>query len=328
MTRRIVYMGTPDFACPALHMLVARDDVEVALVVTQPDRPAGRGRQLQASPVKRLAESFGVPVYQPDSLRSAGQRQPIMDLHPDLIVVAAYGLILGRSILELPTHGCVNLHASILPRYRGASPITAAILNGDRETGVTLMRMERGLDTGPMFAVARLEIGARDTTASLTDHLSVLAGEFLIRKIDDVLNDSLEAVSQPRGGSLTRPLVKGDGWIDWARPALDIERQVRAMWAWPRASTSLPDGSTFQIHMASLDEVIDDAQPGTVAADHGGLRIRCGNGWLRIERGQLAGGKPLTGLQLASNRAFAAGVTLGGGKRPPTPGPLIVPVGE
>lgn len=328
MTHRIIYMGTPEFACPALQALSERIDLDVGLVVTQPDRPAGRGRRLQSPPVKQLAESLGLPVYQPQSLRSAEQRLPLLGSQPDLIVVAAYGLILGKSVLELPRHGCVNLHASILPRYRGASPIPAAILNGEQETGVTLMRMERGLDTGPMFGVARVEIADDDTTASLTDRLAVTASDLLGVNIDGLLNGSLEAMAQPSGAKLTRPLVKADGWIDWAYPALEVERQVRAMWPWPRAWTTLPDGAAFQIHVANVGDDQDDAAPGSLRSDRSGLRVRCGDGWIRVERGQLAGGKPLTGAQLGGIRQLGTGIVLGNADHPTVPGPMIWPVGD
>jgi len=328
MPHRIIYMGTPEFACPALQALSERIDLDVALVVTQPDRPAGRGRRLQSPPVKQLGESLGLPVYQPQSLRTAALRQPLLDIQPDLIVVAAYGLILGKSVLDLPIHGCVNLHASILPRYRGASPISAAILNGDQETGVTLMRMERGLDTGPVFDVARVEIGGDDTTASLTARLAATAGDLLDLHIDGLLNGSLEPIPQPPDATLTRPLVKGDGWIDWTVPTIEIERLVRAMWSWPRAWTSLADGSPFQIHIASVDESRDEAVPGMVLNDRSGLRVRCGDGWLRVHAGLVAGGKPLTGAQFAGNRQLPTGSLVGGVIRPPVPGTMVQAVEE
>lgn len=328
MTHRIIYMGTPEFACLALQALSERIDLDVALVVTQPDRPAGRGRRLQSPPVKQLAESLGLPVYQPQSLRSAEHRQPLVEVQPDLIVVAAYGLILGKSVLKLPRHGCVNLHASILPRYRGASAIPAAILNGEQETGVTLMRMERGLDTGPVFGVARVEIANDDTTASLTDRLSILAGDLLVSNIDALLHGLLDAVGQPSGASQTRPLVKADGWIDWAYPALEVERQARAMWPWPRAWTTLPDGTALQIHVATVESGEDDVAPGTLRSDRSGLRVRCGDGWVRVERGQLAGGKPLAGAQLGGIRQLGTGIVLGSGDHPTVRGPVIWPVGD
>lgn len=322
---RIIYMGTPAFACPALAALAERPGVEVSLVVTQPDRPAGRGRRLQESPVKALADALGLPTYQPVRLRDAESRHPFAALQPDLIVVAAYGLILGRSVLELPARGCVNLHASLLPEYRGASPVSAAILRGDDETGVTLMRMERGLDTGPMFASARTTIAADDTTESLTERLSFVARDLLLNNLDALLARSIDTQPQGAAASLTRPLVKADGWIDWSAPAAHIERHVRAMWPWPRAWTIVPNGSTMQIHAASVVDEGGLGEPGTVAAERLKLRIRCGTGWLQVERGQLAGGRPMDGRELVANRALATGALLGG-RTPTKPGPLLTRV--
>jgi len=326
MVSRVVYMGTPDFACPALDSLASDVRVEVALVVTQPDRPAGRGRQVQAPPVKRAAERLGLPVYQTASLRSAAQRQPIVNAQPDLIVVAAFGLILSKSILELPVHGCVNLHASLLPKYRGASPVSAAILGGDLETGVTLMQMERGLDSGPVLAHSSIDINPEDTTESLTDRLASVAGELLLSNLGDVTAGGLKSVPQRGGSSMTRPLVKADGWIDWSLTASEIERHVRAMWAWPRAWTTMRDGTPFQLHCARVAESNELAPAGTVVRDGRRLRIRCGEGWLEVETGQFAGGNPLGGAQLASNQAFVNQPILGRSERPMVPGPMVEPV--
>jgi methionyl-tRNA formyltransferase len=323
MRFRIIYMGTPEFACPSLRMLASAESVEIPLVVTQPDRMAGRGRRLQAPPVKRVADELGLAVYQPPSLRSAEQRKPILDLEPDLIVVAAFGIILGKSILELPRVGCVNLHASLLPRYRGASPVSAAILNGDRETGVTLMKMEKGLDTGPMFDRSIVELSGHETTESLTTRLAASAADLLSSNLGALLSGNLSASGQPSGASLTRPLTKADGWIDWSQPAQAIERHVRAMWPWPRAWTTLPDESAFQIHRATLNNSPQSAMPGLLLTDGDGLRVCCGDGWLRLEAGQLPGGKPLTGVQLSSRRELSGKIILGTGDRPGNPGPLI-----
>ncbi len=321
-------MGTPDYACPSLETLARTPGVEIALVVTQPDRAAGRGRKLVAPPVKVTAERLDLPVYQTASLRSAELRQPIVDARPDLIVVAAFGIILGTSVLELPPLGCVNLHASLLPRYRGAAPISAAILRGDPVTGVTLMRMERGLDTGPIHASLEIDIHTGDTTESLTVRLATLAARLMEEQIGNLLDGSSTATPQPAGASLTRPLVKADGWIDWAMPAEHIERHVRAMWPWPRAWTSLPSGETFQIHAATVvsGEAAGSSEPGTLIAARGGLQVQSGAGNLVIGRGQLPGGKPLAGPQLATRKDFAASVVLGVEERPSTPGPLIVDI--
>jgi methionyl-tRNA formyltransferase len=321
-------MGTPDYACPPLETLARAAGVEVALVVTQPDRSAGRGRKLLAPPVKVAAEQLGLPVYQAATLKTAELRQPIVDARPDLIVVAAFGLILGRSILELPSLGCINLHASLLPRYRGAAPISAAILRGDPTTGVTLMGMERGLDTGPIHATMDVDIHQFDTTESLTDRLAIVAADLLAEHMEELLDGSSSSTPQPPGATLTRPLVKADGWIDWTASAEQIEHHVRAMWPWPRAWTTLPSGEPFQIHAASIEpsDPNSNDDPGTMRTMRGNLLIQCGGGTLMIQRGQLPGGKPLTGSQLATRSDFRETLQLGLGEPPATPGPLIVEV--
>jgi len=322
---RVLYMGTPAYACPALKVLATAPDVEIPLVVTQPDRPAGRGRALQPPPVKTLAASLGLPVYQIPSLRTVEQRAPVVEAAPDLIIVAAFGLILGRSVLTLPPLGCVNLHASLLPAYRGASPISAAILNGEPTTGVTLMEMERGLDTGPILARKEIAIGERDTTESLTPRLAETAAHLLIESLPALAAGAIDSIPQPEEASLTRPLVKADGWIDWSKPAAEIERLVRAMWSWPRAWSPLPSGEALQIHRASLVPATG-LPPGGVTLDIAGPVVSCGDGGLRIERGQVPGGKPLDGAQLAQNRALHGNVMLGAGIAPSTPGPMIIPI--
>ncbi len=329
MTRRIVFMGTPDYACPSLETLARAPGVEISLVVTQPDRAAGRGRKLVAPPVKVTAERLGLPVYQTASLKSPELRQPIVDVQPDLIVVAAFGIILGRSILDLPPLGCVNLHASLLPKYRGAAPISAAILSGDPVTGVTLMGMERGLDTGPIHAALEIDINSNDTTESLTNRLAAAAARLMGDEIGNLLAGISNATPQPHGATLTRPLVKADGWIDWSWSADRIERHVRAMWSWPRAWTPLPSGEPLQIHAASVrpGEAFRVGEPGTLQATRDGIQVQCGSGVLAIERGQLPGGKPLTSAQLATRKDFASPVVLGAGNPPSTPGPMIVDVG-
>ena len=323
---RIVYMGTPQFACPALEQLARDPAVEVALVVTQPDRAAGRGRKLQAPPVKELAVRLGLPVYQTGSLRTADLRQPIATLQPDLIVVAAFGLILGQYILELPPLGCINLHASLLPSYRGASPISAAILNGDATTGVTLMRMARGLDTGPTLASADIDIPVDATTESLTVYLAQIAGDLLHDCLSPLSTGTLTPVPQPEGGSLTRPLVKADGWVDWSQSAVEIERLVRAMWSWPRAWTTLPNGEPFQIHQASVLPS-NTGNPANVSNSASGITVACGEGSLLIHRGQLPGGRPLEGVHLAAHPTLRAVTSFAGASAPVTPGPMITAVG-
>ena len=321
---RLIYMGTPDFAVPALSALATRTDMDLALVVTQPDRPAGRGRLLTPPAVKTAALELNLPLLQTHSLRDAGIRDRITDLAPDLIVVAAFGLILGRWVLDLPVHGCVNLHASLLPNYRGANPIATAILNGDQITGVSLMRMESGLDTGPVYATGSLPILATDTTESLTPRLADLAADLLGSHLEALLNGSLPAIAQPDTATLTRPLIKADGRIDWTNSAIAIERQVRAMWPWPRAFTTFPDGSTtLQIHSAVVADLSFDLDssgnaaglilPNTLGGP--GVLVASGTssdpGVLLLTTVQLPGGRPLTSHALANTPALIPGTILG-----------------
>lgn len=306
-THRVVFMGTPSFALPSLRYLAGRDDVEIPLVVTQPDRKAGRGRSLQSPPVKQLADELTLPVVQTATLRDRDLRAQITASKPDLIVVAAFGLLLGKWVLDLPRVACVNLHASLLPNYRGASPVAAAILNGDDRTGLSLMRMEATLDTGPVYATVEVPISSTDTTDVLTNSLADASARLLDKHLSLLLAGDLPTHQQAlESVSLTRPLGKSDGQVDWSQPAAQIERHVRAMWPWPRAWTSLPNGSTFQIHLASVQPVNDGeaSAPGSVSIDEGQLRIATGDGILVIERGLLPGGKPLDGSQLAQHPAW------------------------
>lgn len=329
MTYRIVYMGTPEFACPALTALSRMPELVVALTVTQPDRPAGRGRILQSPPVKTCATELGLPVYQTASLRTIAARKPIVDAAPDLIVVAAFGLILGRSVLDLPKHRCINLHASLLPRYRGASPIAAAILNGDLESGVTMMGMESGLDTGPVYATVHTSIDPGETTLSLTRKLAVKSADLISAHVIKLLSNELQPVRQNEAeATLTRPLVKADGWIDWSRPATEIERQVRAMWDWPRAWTTTADGTLFQIHEATALSSGPDQVPGGLSVTADSLAIGCGEGALLVRRGQLAGKTASDGFQLATLPTFTHRTPLRCAPAPESPGPIVRPIGK
>lgn len=323
---RIVYFGTPGYAVPALEALQSDPRVSIALVVTQPDRPAGRGRKLTSPPVKDFAIARGVEVYQPETLRTETDRGPIAALGADLFVVAAYGKIFGPKLLALSRLGSINLHASLLPLYRGASPISAAILEGRSQTGVTLMRMDAGLDTGPVLAQQSLDIASDATTASLTPDLAQLGARMLIDRLDALVDRS--DVSTPQSehaASLTRPLVKADGWIDWNKSAIEIERQVRAMWDWPRGWTTLR-GELVQIHRASVISVRSDSAPGTVIETSNLPVVATGNGQLEIEIAQNAGSGPLTGAMWLL-RSGAVGEVLGvsGAPKPPEL-PMIRPV--
>lgn len=306
---RVIFMGTPEFAVPALQRLAESPLVEVVLVVTQPDRPAGRGKKLTPPAVRTAAEALALPVLQSETLRDPEIKKKIVDAEPDLIVVAAFGMILGRWILELPSRGCVNLHASLLPAYRGANPIAAAIACGDDVTGVTLMKMDHGLDTGDMLAVTTEPIRSDDTTDVLTARLSIAASELLIANLEPLLAGDIIPTHQPAEATLTRPMRKADGWTDWSKTAEAVERHIRAMWPWPRAWTTSGD-ERIQIHAAKLGPDTGKA-PGTIVHDGKRLLVACGTGSVQLTRLQLAGGRPIDGGTAQQRSEFAVGAVLG-----------------
>lgn len=232
MSIRIVFMGSPDFALPSLLMLAKY--YQVVGVITQPDRASGRGRELKSPPVKSLAHELNIPVVQPEKLREAIAQ--LQEWNPALIVVAAFGQILKRDVLDMPHYGCINVHASLLPRWRGAAPINAAILHGDEETGVTIMQMDAGLDTGPMLAAKSTRIKRDDTAGSVSQALSMLGADLLNETLPDYISGKLIPQPQPKEGATYAPILKKeDGLLDFARPAVELERRVRAMNPWPGA---------------------------------------------------------------------------------------------
>lgn len=296
MKKRIIYAGTPDFAVPALQALIDRQSelYEVVAVYSQPDRPAGRGRKLQASPVKQCALDADIPVYQPLHFKHTEDRRALADLQPDLMVVAAYGLLLPESVLSLPTHGCVNLHASLLPRWRGAAPIQRAIEAGDTETGITLMQMDIGLDTGDMLAKSITAISAIETGQSLHDRLAELGAPLLIQHLPALLEGKL--VGDKQDGELAnyaKKLSKVEAQLDFGLSALALSRKIRAMSPWPICYTQR-NGKPLRFWMAEVTEGHSNAQAGTViSCTKQGLDIATGEGVLRITQLQLPGGKPL-----------------------------------
>jgi len=302
MTLRIVFAGTPEFAVPSL--LAAAQHNEVAAAYTQPDRPAGRGRGLAPSPVKREALRRGIPVLQPENFKAAATRQALRALKPDLMIVVAYGLILPQSVLDIPTHGCWNVHASLLPRWRGAAPIQRAIEAGDRETGVCLMQMHRGLDTGPVLLSQRIEIGS-DTGGQLHDRLALLGAQVLADGLG-LLRVGVHPVPQPQpeaGVTYARKLDKAEARLDWSRPAGELARRVRAFNPWPMAEAIIA-GERLRIHGAVALPLAHDAAPGTLlAASRDGLDIACGEGALRIRVLQRDGGKAITAADYLNARA-------------------------
>ncbi|MGK7296678.1 MAG: methionyl-tRNA formyltransferase [Candidatus Wenzhouxiangella sp. M2_3B_020] len=293
---RIVFAGTPAFAVPALARLV-RGPRPVA-VLTQPDRPAGRGRRVKASPVKQLAAEAGIDVLQPETLKSDEAVDALRALSPDLMLTAAYGLLLPKRVLDVPRLGCWNLHASLLPRWRGASPIQQAILAGDRQTGVTLMQMDAGLDTGDMILSQATDIGPDETAGELHDRLAHIAGELLDDALERLEAGSLPApVPQDDARATHAPLIrKSDALLDWTQDADDLARQVRAYNPWPIAHGEI-DGEPVRIYRASAaDADAGDTSPGRPVTDAGhpnALRVACGRGILDVFELQLPGRKRL-----------------------------------
>lgn len=304
-------MGTPEFAVPALQALI--DTQHVVGVVTQPDKPAGRGNQFRPPPVKVAAEAAGIPVYQPKSLRKEESAAPLREWQPDIIVVAAFGQILRPHVLELPPHGCLNVHASLLPRWRGASPIQHAILAGDAETGITLMRMDEGLDTGPMFIQSALPIRPDETAATLHDRLAALGGDLLRRYLDNVLAGALRSVPQPVDGSTYAPMIRKEaGEIDWARDAIEVDRQVRAMTPWPGAFTWSGSEMLKVLRAQPVAGNLPPGPPGLVVRSGNAILALAGRGGLLLDEVQLAGRRPLLAGEFARGRPDWIGSVLGG----------------
>lgn len=300
---RLVFAGTPHFALPALEAVLASGN-ELRAVYTQPDRPAGRGRQLAASPVKQRAIAAGVPVRQPESLRFRPELDALAELEPDLMIVIAYGMILPKKALAVPKHGCWNLHASLLPRWRGAAPIARALMAGDAETGVCLMQMEAGLDTGPVLLSQRTPIAADDDAATLHDRLAALSAQ-LTKDGLALLRAGLKPVAQPQpeaGVTYAHKLEKGEALLDPTRPAAELERRVRALYPWPIAEIELA-GERVRVHGATLAPDAARGAPGdVVAAGKAGIDVATGEGTLRLTRVQRAGGRAIAAADYVNAR--------------------------
>lgn len=290
----IVFAGTPHFALPCLDALL-HSKHQMMAVYTQPDRPAGRGHQLQASPVKVWAEAHDLPVYQPLNFKNQKDIDELSALQPDIMIVIAYGLILPKAVLDIPRYGCINVHASLLPRWRGASPIQQAILHGDTESGITLMQLDVGMDTGPILAKATCAIGPHETAGSLHDQLAQLAGVPLIDVLNAIAKGGAEAKPQNSNGVTYAPKInKDDANINWQKSALEIDRQIRAFNPWPIAFTHVGD-EVVRIHQAQVIDVESQVFPGTIISlNKEGLQIATGKQVLLIERIQFAGGKAIT----------------------------------
>ncbi|MBA3874491.1 MAG: methionyl-tRNA formyltransferase [Anaerolineae bacterium] len=302
----LVFMGTPDFSVPILQSLI--EHYTVIGVVTQPDRPAGRKQQIHVSPVKQVALNHGIPVLQPERLRRPEAIAELKQWQPDVYVVAAFGQILPQSVLDIPKHGSINVHASILPRWRGAAPIQAVIRAGDAETGVTIMKMDAGLDTGPMLRMRAIPIVSDETGESLHDKLSVLGAELLMETLPGYLNGTILPQPQPEEGVTFAPQVKKEeGNLDWSQEAQVIERLIRAFTPWP-GTFSFFKGQQFKIINGSVVE--GSAAPGRVIKLSDGIAVGTGHGLLRLHTIQLAGRKAMSVEEFIRGQADFMGATL------------------
>lgn len=310
---KILFAGTPDFAATALRALLDSEH-QLLAVLTQPDRPAGRGKKLTPSPVKQLAVEQGIPVLQPETLKGDAMRAELAALQPDVMVVVAYGLLIPQAILDIPRYGCINIHGSLLPRWRGAAPIQRAIEAGDSETGVGIMQMEAGLDTGPVLLEKRTPISDDDTGGSVHDRLAALGAEALIEALRDLpaLQESA-TVQATDGVTYAHKLGKDDARIDWQRPAIELFNMIRAFNPWPVAWSTL-DGEPVKIWRAQLVQA--RGKPGEiVAATDAGIDVACGEGALRLTEIQLPGKRamPVADVLRGHARLFVPGTVFSHG---------------
>lgn len=310
---RVIFMGTPQMAVPALlALLEAGHDVVAA--VTQPDRPKGRGGKLAAPPVKQSAEARGIPVLQPEKVRDPAFIEAFAALAPDVAVVIAFGQILPRALLDIPKFGCINIHASLLPKYRGAAPINWAIAHGERETGLTTMRMDAGMDTGPTYLSAATPIGAEEDAEALTGRLAEMAGPLIVETLARVA-EGMEPVPQDDARATRAPLLKKEvGRIRWDRPAVEIVNRVRAFAPWPGSHTDYR-GEPWKVVRARVGEsAARDAVPGTVLrVDGDSVLVAAGEGSVRILSLQVPGGRPMTVQAYLNGHPVARGEVLGRG---------------
>ncbi len=310
---RIVFMGTAGLSCPSLTALANTSGFQLKAVVTQPDKPKGRDLKLQFSPVKELALTLGLPVIQPARARDEAFIAALADLAPDLIVVVAYGQILPQRILDLPRHGCINVHTSLLPKYRGAAPIQWAVVNGDPSTGVTIMRMDAGLDTGDILSQEQVPISAADTSESMHDRLAQLGAALLVRTIPPYIDGEIRPRPQPTEGSSYAPKIrKEDGHINWAQSARTIHNRLRGLTPWPGLFTYIGEGQGRTLLKIWEAEIVEkNGTPGTIeGADKSGILVACGEQSLRLLVVQREGGKRLTAQQFLAGHSLQVGQRL------------------
>ena len=309
---RIVFMGTPDFSVGTLEAILAAGH-QVAAVVTQPDKPKGRGKALQATPVKEAALAHGLTVYQPRKVREDSFLEELKKINPDVIVVVAFGQIIPRTILELPKFGCINVHASLLPKYRGAAPIQWAVIDGEEVSGVMIMRMDAGLDTGDMLSKVEVPLAEDETGGSLFDKLSEAGARQLVQTLDRLEDGTVQPEKQPEESptGYARMITKADGLIDWMKDAKSIERLIRGLNPWPSAFTRL-EGKNLKIWKAAVQEQDSGLAPGTViSAGREGLSVQTGQGRLNILELQLEGKKRMEADAFLRGCTLETGAVLG-----------------
>jgi len=322
---RLVFCGTPEFAVPTLKHLLAQPDFQVVSVITQPDRPRGRGMQVSASPVKEIAQAAGVPVHQPEKIRSPESQAMLQQLTPDFIVIIAYGQIIPARLLPIPKHGWINLHASLLPKYRGAAPVQWAIANGETKTGLTTMRIDAGMDTGEMLLQQEIEIGPRETTPELASRMADAGAPLMAQTLRGLAAETIVPKPQNHGEATYAPLLKKEnGRIDWARPANEVYNRMRAFTPWPGSYTTFR-GQTCQIVAEPVSNELTQAQcpepalpasnvppPGALRITPLGLLVSCGGATeLRVLSVKKEGGKSVDALQFAHGAQLTEGERFG-----------------
>jgi len=311
---RIVFCGTPEFALPSLRRLIAEPDFEIAGVVTQPDRPRGRGREIQSSPVKQTAVAAGIPVYQPEKIKSDEAYEHLKRLAPDAVVIIAYGQIVSQRLIDIPRLGWINVHGSLLPKYRGAAPIHWAIVNGERRTGLTTMRIDAGLDTGPMLLKYETEIGADETAPDLTVRLAEAGGPLVVETLRRLDRGEVAPVAQDNSQATFAPILKkDDGRIDWSLSAYKTYNRIRGMQPWPGAFTTFR-GKNCRIWGQPLETLAAGPTPGAILpSKEDGLGVICGGRTvLRVDHIQLEGRKRVTGGEFLSGARIGPGEGFGG----------------
>lgn len=310
---KVIFMGTPDFAVSALKCLIDSPDYEVCLAVSQPDKPVGRKQILVPTPVKQTALESGVEVYQPSSLKTDEAYEKLRSYAPDFIVVAAYGKILPQRVLDIPKYGCVNLHGSLLPKYRGSAPIQRAVINGEKVTGITTMLMDAGVDTGDMLLKQETEIGENETAGELFDRLAAMCPEILLKTLSGIVNGTVTPVKQDSTQATLAPMLdKNEAVIDWNRDAASVHSMVCGMDPWPVARTSFC-GKLLKIYGAvAVGGSLANGEPGTASVKNGEIFVRCGLGTaVKLTDVQLEGAKRMSAADFLRGHANADGTVLG-----------------